>query len=220
MVAHRQKFIAIEGLEGAGKSTVIAAVKTFFNNLSGTQKAVFTREPGGTFLAEKIRVLLIQKFEQESLCPESELLLMYASRLQHVKRLIEPALEKGFWVISDRFNWSSMAYQAGGRALSLKQVKQVDDVFLLACQPGLVIYLDVPPEIGLSRIQVRHNIDRFEEEKIEFFNRAREIYLQLCQQSDHAIKIDAAQSEKQVQEDVFGALTYYLRRSLDAQSQQ
>jgi dTMP kinase len=219
-MASTQKFIAIEGLEGAGKSTVIAAVKSFFDGLNGTQKAIFTREPGGTFLAEKIRGLLIEKFTQESLCSESELLLMYASRLQHVKKLIEPALDKGFWVISDRFNWSSMAYQGGGRSLSLEQVKRLDDVFLSACQPGLVLYLDVPPEVGLARIQVRQNIDRFEEEKVEFFNRAREIYLQLCQRNDHAIRIDAAQSEAQVEKDVLGALTHYLRRSLGAYSQQ
>ena len=204
-----EKFIVIEGLEGAGKSTVMTAIKSFFNEKFASDQICFTREPGGTFLAEKIRTLLIQKFAEESLCSESELLLMYASRLQHVKRLIEPALTKNKWVVSDRFNWSSMAYQGGGRSLSLAQVQKIDEVFLSDCQPGLVLFLDVPPEIGLARIQGRGEIDRIEEEKVDFFNRARDIYLELCEMHPKGIKIDASQSEESVQKDVLDALERY-----------
>lgn len=173
----KAKFIVIEGLEGAGKSTAIKFIRNYFavKKIS----AIYTREPGGTFLGEKMRKLLITPFKEESLCPESELLLMYATRMQHVDKLIKPALKSGKWVVSDRFNWSSLAYQGGGRLLGFNKVKQLNDLLLQSFSPDLTIYLDIDPEIGLARAKSRNKLDRIEQEQIDFFTRARDIFLSL-----------------------------------------
>jgi dTMP kinase len=203
------KFIVIEGVEGAGKSTVIAEVQSYFSKYI-SERSVFTREPGGTEIAEKIRLLLIDKDDKESLCPETELLLMYASRVQHFNKLITPELEKDSWVISDRFNWSSLAYQGGGRGISLDSIVSLDKLFLSEIQPGLIIYLDIDPIIGLQRVQKRNQLDRFEEEKVEFFNNARDVYLKLCKLHDNAILIDASSDKNIVIDKVIRSISDYM----------
>lgn len=204
----KAQFIAIEGLEGAGKSTAIEFVREIL-----AQKlldVVFTREPGGTFLAEKIRELLLTPFRKEALCPESELLLMYAGRIQHVERFIKPTLKSGKWVISDRFNWSSLAYQGGGRELGFDKVSQLNDLLLASFRPDLTIYLDVDPAIGLKRAKERNILDRIEQEKIEFFTRAREVFLQLIKANPKtSIVIDSNESIKQVQAQLIDAFSRY-----------
>ncbi|MDA0911189.1 MAG: dTMP kinase [Proteobacteria bacterium] len=194
----KARFIAIEGLEGAGKSTAIE----FIREILAQKKieSVFTREPGGTFLAEKIRKLLITPYEEEALCPEAELLLMYATRMQHVERLIKPTLNSGKWVVSDRFNWSSLAYQGGGRELGFDKVKQLNDLLLSSFLPDLTIYLDIDPELGLQRARSRNALDRIEQEKIEFFNRAREIFLKLVKENPQtSVMINANHTIEEVQ---------------------
>lgn len=204
----KAQFIAIEGLEGAGKSTAIE----FIREVLAQKKieSVFTREPGGTFLAEKIRNILITPYEEEALCPEAELLLMYATRMQHVEKLIKPTLNSGKWVVSDRFNWSSLAYQGGGRELGFDKVKQLNDLLLSSFRPDLTIYLDIDPELGLQRARSRNVLDRIEQEKITFFNRAREVFLKLVKDnSQTSVVINANDTIEQVQAqlaDVFSKL--------------
>ncbi len=194
----KAQFIAIEGLEGAGKSTAIEFIREILSQEK--IESVFTREPGGTFLAEKIRKLLITPYEEEALCPEAELLLMYAARMQHVERLIKPTLNSGKWVVSDRFNWSSSAYQGGGRALGFDKVKQLNDLLLSSFQPNLTIYLDIDPELGLQRARSRNALDRIEQEKITFFNRAREVFLKLVKDNPQtSVMINANNTIEEVQ---------------------
>jgi dTMP kinase len=203
------KFIAIEGVEGAGKSTVIEAIQSYFNkNIS--ERSVFTREPGGTEIAEKIRLLLIDKDNKESLCSEAELLLMYASRVQHFNNLINPELKRDSWVISDRFNWSSLAYQGGGRGVNLDSILSLDKLFLSEAQPGLIIYLDIDPVIGLQRIKNRNQLDRFEEEKLHFFNNARDVYLRLCKSYKNSILIDSSLEKNIVIDNVIRSISDYI----------
>ncbi|MCF6767536.1 dTMP kinase [Thiotrichales bacterium 19S11-10] len=204
------QFIALEGLEGAGKSSAIQIIKAWFEQNKTNDSYLFTREPGGTFLAEKIRKLLISDYQEESLTEEAELLLMYASRMQHVKKLIMPALEDKKWVISDRFFWSSFAYQGGGRSIGLNRTKQIHQALLSHFQPGLTILLDLDPVIGLKRIQSRET-DRIENEKLSFFERAREIYLTLAQEAQSAcVIIDASKPLNEVQGNIIEALENYI----------
>jgi len=200
-------FIAIEGLEGAGKSTAVNTIKSYM--ASKNINALYTREPGGTFLAEKIRSLLITPYQEESLCDDAEMLLMYASRMQHVNQFIKPAINQGRVVVSDRFNWSSLAYQGGGRKLSFEKVKQLNDLLLGDFSPSLTIYLDIDPEIGLQRARSRNALDRIEQEKIDFFNRARDIFLTLVDNDKNAFSIDASESVEHVSQLINDILNKY-----------
>ena len=205
------KFIVVEGLEGAGKTNAIEIIKAYFAN-KPTQ-VVYTREPGGTFLAEKIRKILITPYENESLSYESELLLMYASRLQHIKQLIEPALKNNQWVVSDRYHWSSLAYQGGGRSLGFEKVKALDDLMMPNFCPDLILYLDIDPALGLQRAKKRNALDRIEQETLTFFNRARQIFLTLVANTTNSIMIDASQSISQVETIIINALDAFIYQS-------
>ncbi|MBK2123980.1 dTMP kinase [Fangia hongkongensis] len=191
------KFIVIEGLEGAGKSTAVSVVKAFLEQRG--INACYTREPGGTFLAEKIRELLITPYQEEALCSEAELLLMYASRMQHVERLIKPALRSNKWIVCDRFNWSSLAYQGGGREIGYQKVSALNDLLLSDIKPDLTIYLDIDPQKGLLRAKRRSALDRIEQEKLSFFERARAIFIALVRENpQQAVLIDAGQPLEKV----------------------
>ncbi|MCF6766489.1 dTMP kinase [Thiotrichales bacterium 19S3-7] len=203
-----QKFIVLEGLEGAGKSTAIHTIKSWFQQNKPNEIAQFTREPGGTFIAEKIRELLITDFKTENLSAEAELLLMYASRMQHIQELILPALNNDQWVICDRFFWSSFAYQGSGRLLGLERVQQIHRALLGDFKPGLTIFLDLEPEIGFNRIQSRE-ADRIESEKRDFFIRARNTFLQLANEEASAVIIDASQPLDSVKDSILNALATY-----------
>lgn len=144
----RGKWLTIEGSEGVGKSTQIKAISDFLTK--NEIPFVKTREPGGTFLAEQLRELLLSA--QEPLYPKTELLLLYAARCQHVYRAILPALEQGRWVICDRFNDSSFAYQGGGRQLPIEDIEWLDKWILDEHQPDGTLILDAPADVGLSRI--------------------------------------------------------------------
>ena len=172
------QFIVVEGIEGSGKTSVMKIIKTYLDDKP--IKAIYTREPGGTFLAEKIRKLIITQYEEETLCDESELLLIYASRLQHIKLLIQPALKNNQWVISDRFNWSSLAYQGAGRNLGIEKIKALDKLIMPNCQPNLLLYLNIDPVLALKRTKQRNALDRIEKETISFFQRANQMFLELA----------------------------------------
>jgi dTMP kinase len=203
------KFVVIEGLEGAGKSTAIAVVKSWLKK-QGISQIITTREPGGTPIAEKLRAIVKEDHENESLFPLSELLLMYAARVQLVKNVIEPALSKGIWVIGDRHELSSRAYQGGGRQIDLSLLETLHGLCLHDFKPNLTLYLDVPPEIGYQRIQTRSHIDRIEKESLDFFERARAVYRSYISEENCIIEIDASQELDKVHADIENILKKYL----------
>ncbi|MFZ9036307.1 MAG: dTMP kinase [Francisellaceae bacterium] len=202
------RLIVLEGVEGAGKSTVISRLKRYCqeHNLD----AVFTREPGGTPIGERIRDILIDNTIDERLDDKAELLLMYAARVQHIASLIKPALTQGKWVICDRFNWSSFAYQGGGRKLGIDYVKTLDTHLLGSLKAGLTLYLDIDPKLGLMRARHRHTLDRIEQEKIGFFERARDVFVKLTQNEANAVLIDASRPQPEVEEKVMDIIKRYI----------
>ena len=200
----QSKFIVIEGLDGAGKSTAIDFVRKYLQQKN--LPAVYTREPGGTKIAEDIRGLALKNYTDEAVHSDTELLLMYASRLQHVYSLIKPSLKDGLNVVSDRFYWSSVAYQGGGRGIDLKKIIALNENFLKDCEPDLVIYLDIDPITGLQRAKKVGDPDRIEQAGLEFFNRARNVFKDLVKGSDQAVEIDASQSIVSIEKQIYQIL--------------
>ncbi len=191
------KFITIEGTEGVGKSTNIAFIKSWL--AAKDIEIIHTREPGGTPLAEEIRGLLLTK-RGEKVDSRTELLLMFAARCQHVSQKIQPALEQGQWVLSDRFTDASFAYQGFGRELGFERLEQLEGWALQGFKPDLTIMLDLPIEIGLERAEKRGEKDRFESEQIAFFKRVRNGYLTIAEKEPERMKvIDASGSIEEVQ---------------------
>ena len=189
------KFITLEVIDGAGKSTHLLWLE---NLLEGMGKSVVaTHEPGGTPLGEKLRSILLDS--SQKMHPETEALLMFAARREHLDKLILPALTKGEWVISDRFTDASFAYQGGGRGLSEDKLDGLEHWVQGGFQPDLTFYFDVTSELGRERLNNRgdgvESIDRFEKEKGEFFDRVRESYLKRARKFSHRIHvIDSSQS--------------------------
>ncbi|EGR2023733.1 dTMP kinase [Vibrio cholerae] len=203
------KFIVIEGLEGAGKSTAIqVVVETLQQN--GIDHITRTREPGGTLLAEKLRALVKEEHPGEELQDITELLLVYAARVQLVENVIKPALARGEWVVGDRHDMSSQAYQGGGRQIAPSTMQGLKQTALGDFKPDLTLYLDIDPKLGLERARGRGELDRIEKMDISFFERARERYLELANSDDSVVMIDAAQSIEQVTADIRRALQDWL----------
>lgn len=169
----RGRFLTLEGIEGAGKSTQMEALVAELEGADHRVRA--TREPGGTGLGERLRGLLLDP-DLPPMIPEVELLLMFAARAQHIAEVIEPALEAGDWVVSDRFTDASFAYQGGGRGLGDARVAALEEWVQGELRPDLVILLDIDPETGLQRAVQRGRRDRIEREAMDFFRRAREAY--------------------------------------------
>lgn len=167
----RGKFITLEGMDGAGKSTHIPHIIAHFN--ARGIEVVSTREPGGTVLGEQLRNLLLH----EPMHPETEALLMFAARKEHLVQLIEPALARGAIVISDRFADASFAYQCGGRGVDFAKMERLEEWVQGALQPDITLLFDVPVEVSLKRLQDARSPDKFEQEGAEFFSRIREAYL-------------------------------------------
>ena len=186
------KFIVIEGLEGAGKSSAVRYV-TDYLQAHGVARIECTREPGGTPLAERMRAI-VKEVHDERLTVEAELLLMYASRVQLVETRIKPALADGIWVVGDRHDLSSQAYQGGGRGIDTNLIGAIKRAVLGDFKPDLTLYLDVTPEVGLKRARARGELDRIEQESFDFFNRTRARYLELAGQDSTIRTIDATQS--------------------------
>ncbi|WP_374296057.1 dTMP kinase [Acinetobacter sp.] len=187
-------FISFEGTEGVGKSTLIASLN---KALSGEYDVVLTREPGGTPLAEQIRELLLTP-KQEQVSHATELLLIYAARAQHLDQVILPALAQNKVVLCDRFVDASVAYQHGGRGMDKAQIDLLTNTFV-AKMPDLTFWLDLPVEQGMQRAKNRGALDRFEQEKMAFFQRIQESYRQLAEQNpQRIIRLDASQSAEQL----------------------
>jgi dTMP kinase len=188
-------FISFEGTEGVGKTTLIKAIHQQL--LAQGLQVVLTREPGGTPLAEDIRQLLLTKHD-EAVDADCELLLMFAARAQHIAQVIQPALVKKHWVLSDRFVDASYAYQQAGRGLSLQKIDVLTQQFV-SVMPSLTFWLDAPVEIGMQRAQQRGAFDRFEQEKLAFFERVRAGYTQRqAQEPQRIYRLDATQSAGQI----------------------
>ena len=204
-MSHKGKFIVVEGLEGAGKSTAIAYVKQYLQQLG--HDVVCTREPGGTPLAESLRNLIKQVQTTEIIAPQTELLLMYAARMQLLLNVINPALAQGKWVLADRHDLSSRAYQGGGRQLDEPFINQLRQAVLGDLTPDLTLYLDIDPAIGLERARGRGELDRIELEQLAFFQRTREKYLHIAHTEPNIAIIDANQTIEQVQQSIAKALT-------------
>ncbi len=169
------RFIVLEGMEGTGKSTHAAYLADWLKQ-SG-HEVVAAREPGGTALGERLRAILLDP-GIAAMPPQAELLLMFAARSAAIREVIAPALERGAWVVCDRFVDSSYAYQAYGRGLPVAQVQVLDEWIVGKCKPDLTVVLDAPPELGLKRKSAPGDKDRFEREDLEFFERVRSGYLQ------------------------------------------
>jgi len=202
------KFITLEGGEGCGKTTNIKFIEQFL--VAQGISVVITREPGGTALAENIRQLLLDK-QQEAIAEETELLMMFAARAQHIKHVILPALAQGKWVLCDRFTDSSYAYQGGGRNMDNKAIAWLEDFSQQQIRPDLTLLLDVPVEIGMSRAKQRGALDRFELEKMEFFNKVRNCFLEIAAQQGERVKlVDATQDLPQVQRNIIEILQTFI----------
>ncbi|AWF39969.1 thymidylate kinase [Proteus mirabilis] len=209
------KFIVIEGLEGAGKTSAIQTVVDTLKQ-QGITDLAFTREPGGTPLAEKLRELIKQGIEGEKVTDKAELLMLYAARVQLVENVIKPALAQGKWVIGDRHDLSSQAYQGGGRGIDKALMKSLRDTVLADFKPDLTLYLDLDPAVGLARARARGELDRIEKESMDFFYRTRERYQALAKEDVSIITIDASQDIDKVQADIRDVLNQWLTQENSA----
>ncbi|MEB3790213.1 dTMP kinase [Acinetobacter sp. IK40] len=193
-------FISFEGTEGVGKTTLIRKIHQYFEQQG--KEVVLTREPGGTPLAEQIRSLLLAVNHEEQMSHDTELLLIYAARAQHLQQVILPALEAGKIVLSDRFTDASFAYQCSGRGLSQEKLQLLNQTFV-AKMPNITFWLDAPIELGMTRARERGALDRFEQEKLSFFAKVRAGYETLWQAEPERMKrLDATQNADVVFEEV------------------
>jgi dTMP kinase len=193
-------FITLEGPEGAGKSTNREYLAERLRE-QGVD-VLLTREPGGTPLAERIRELLLDPSD-EPMAADTELLLVFAARAQHLQQVIRPALAKGSVVLCDRFTDATYAYQGGGRGLSVERIAQLEHFVQGELRPDLTLIFDLPVEIGLARAAARGRLDRFEQEGRGFFEAVRQAYLQRAAQAPQRYRVlDAGQSLAQVQADI------------------
>lgn len=211
----RGYFLTVEGVEGVGKSTNIAFIADRLQQAKIPY--ILTREPGGTPLAEDIRQLLLAR-RQEKVSENTELLLMFAARAQHISQVIEPALDDGSWVVCDRFTDATYAYQGGGRGVSSGKIASLEKLVQGELCPDFTILLDAPVELGLRRARERAQLDRFEQETLEFFDKVRNRYLEMAAANSGRFRvIDANQSLDHVQQDLSVVLDYMVSRFLAAQ---
>lgn len=204
----RGKFIVIEGLEGAGKNNAQRVVSETL--AAHGIEFITTREPGGTPIAEALRNLWKEGEDGEHTTDKAEVLMIYAARTQLVETVIEPALASGKWVVGDRHNMSSQAYQGGGRGLA-ELVDKVGSAILGDFEPDFTIYLDIEPSIGLERARGRGALDRIEQLDIDFFHRTRERYVSLVKDNPKAVLINAEPAIEQVSADIQQAMENFLK---------
>ena len=199
----KPRFITLDGIDGAGKSTNLAVIKAWFEKHK--LPVLFTREPGGTPAGEALREILLNPATQVSL--RTETLLMFAARQQHLETVILPALKNGTHVVSDRFTDATFAYQGGGRGVPLQDIASLEHWVQGDFRPDLTLLLDVPLEVSMARINQTREKDRFEQEAAEFFNRVREVYLQrAAKQPERYAVIDSSQSLDAVKTQIETAL--------------
>lgn len=194
-------FITFEGPDGCGKTSIINLIKEYYKD---NEKIIFTREPGGTKISEKIREIILSN-DNDNMSPRTEALLYSASRAQHIDELVKPNLEKGNIVISDRFVLSSLAYQGGGRELGVENVKKINDFAIDGVNPDMIIFFYVDPLTTLKRKSLNENADRLELSGDDFHSRVYDTYMELLEQmkDDKVLrKVDATKSMDEVFENV------------------
>ncbi len=197
MTVAKGKFITVEGIEGAGKSSNLDFIRGLLE--AAGRQVLFTREPGGTPLGEEIRDLLLGH-KHTGMGDDTELLLMFAARAEHLEQKIRPALEAGIWVLCDRFTDASYAYQGGGRGIDKERIRALETWTQGDLRPDLTLLLDLPVEIGLARAGKRSDPDRFEKEATRFFESVRNTYLEIAWNEAGRVKVvDASQPLDQVQ---------------------
>ena len=197
---NKGKFITIDGVEGSGKSTQIDLICSYLQR-KGIE-VVRTREPGGTDLGEKIRSLLLD-IDNKEMHSDTELLLMFSSRNELIQNKIIPALNKGSWVVSDRFTDASFAYQGGGRMLDLNRISKLESWVLGEFQPNLTLFLDVSVDVGMQRVEARAAKDRIELEERAFFERVRSVFIDRSKSYPERIKlIDASGSISEIHNNI------------------
>lgn len=200
------RFITLEGTEGVGKSTNLQLVAELVR--AAGHEVVVSREPGGTELAEAIRELLLG-VHTEAMSDMTELLLAFAARAQHLERVIRPALDRGCWVVCDRFTDATYAYQGGGRGFDRATIATLESLVQGELRPDLTLYLDVPVEVAAARIADRAH-DRFEQESLPFFEAVRSAYLEIAAREERFVIIDAAEDLATVQLELTAKLQEYL----------
>ncbi|WP_122952254.1 dTMP kinase [Bathymodiolus thermophilus thioautotrophic gill symbiont] len=194
------KFITIDGVEGAGKSTQIDFICQYLTDKG--INVVLTREPGGTEVGEKIRTLLLSN-STGKMHADTELMLMFAARNEHIQNKIIPTLNQGDWILSDRFTDASYAYQGGGRGLDIARIAQLEQWVLRSFAPDMTLLLDIPVDIGMRRVESRGEKDRIEQESLDFFNRVRNTYIARSEQYPERIKlIDASQNVENISNEI------------------
>lgn len=202
-------FITLEGVEGAGKTTSIPVIQEVLKSYH--EDILLTREPGGTEVSEAIRETLLSN-SLPAMHPDTELLLMFAARAEHLRSKIEPALAEGKMVLCDRFTDSTYAYQGGGRGIDVSRIRVLEEWTQGSLRPDLTLYFDVDAATGLARTRIREHSDRFEDEDIAFFNRIRGTFHQLM--ADHPDRyrlIDASQSIEAVQQQIRDVVITYMQ---------
>ena len=204
----RAQFITLDGIDGSGKTTQLNVIRDWF--AARQMPVVFTREPGGTPLGEKLRELLLDPQTRVSL--HTETLLMFAARRQHLEDVVLPALAQGIHVVSDRFTDATFAYQGGGRGLPAAEVEVLENWVQGSLRPDLTILLDVPLEVSVARIEGSRDKDRFEREDSDFFARVRAAYLQRAAQSPQRYEIINSHRDKaEVKQDIEAVLNRLFR---------
>ena len=204
----RGRFITVEGGEGAGKSSNLDFIRQLLE--ASGKKVLFTREPGGTELGEAIRELLLGH-KHTGMADDSELLLMFAARAEHLHRKIKPALADGTWVLCDRFTDATYAYQGAGRGIDTTRIAQLEQWVQGDLRPDLTLLLDLPIEVGLERAGKRSAPDRFESEAMHFFAAVRSGYREIAKQQPQRVKvIDAAVSLPEVQRQIATVMEQFL----------
>jgi dTMP kinase len=204
------RFITVEGIEGVGKSTHLAAIEATLK--SHGIDVTMSREPGGTPLGEVLRGVLLDH-RNTAMTSDTELLLMFAARAQHLQEKILPTLQAGGWVVSDRFTDATYAYQGGGRGISLSRISALEDWVQGSLRPDMTIILDAPVEIALQRMQTRGALDRFEREQAEFFQRVRDVYLaRAAQMPERYVIIDASPALETVRDAVIHCCEALIQR--------
>lgn len=207
----RGLFLTVEGVEGAGKSSNLAFVQTYLEEAG--KRVVVTREPGGTELGEALRDLLLGR-RHEGMADDTELLLMFAARAEHLARVIRPALNRGDWVLCDRFTDATFAYQGGGRGIANHRIAALEQWVQKDLRPDFTLLLDVPVEIGLDRAGRRSAPDRFETEQASFFSAVRATYLEIARKDPQRMKVvDAGESLDRVMKQIKAYLDELLAAS-------
>ncbi len=207
-MSERGKFITVEGIEGAGKSSNLAYIRQLLDSVG--RRHIFTREPGGTELGEDIRRLLLDH-KHSGMGSDAELLLIFGARAEHIESVINPALNAGMWVLCDRFTDASYAYQGGGRGMDSERIRTLEKWVQGDLKPDLTLLLDLPVETGLARAGNRSEPDRFEVEHRSFFDGVREAYLEIAGREPERVRvIDASLSVDQVRGQIATVLGSYL----------